>query len=336
MLKEGSTALPWSGSTSIASGLAAKKNTTLEELCLGCPAGMLEYMKAVRSMGYEDVPKYDKLDAMLESMENAAAAAGRGGARGVGRSTVSKGKPKAIASDKSASGKGKTASAAAKRTAKGKSATKAVASEEDEDDEGEEEGEEEEVEVCDVKAKGKGRAAKIQRGSAAVAKGSSAPASPKHRTTVRRSRRLSSPKDGEEFFDALQEHDSNKEEEGDEELEVTKVVRGGAKRTAGGAGKKGASPKGAAIPKGVFVVEVRGASCVRGEGGEASLEMSKVFAVVGTWNNAADEGDPLPLLERLTYRDVPSICSYRSAGARFHTHFFLFSFRRWHARYLGS
>lgn len=244
MLKEGSTALPWSGSTSVASGLAAKKKTTLEELCQDCPAGMLEYMEAVRSMGYQDVPGYDRLDKMLQSMENDGAAAGRG-AGGARRSTASKTNTTASAGNKGASGKRKTASVA-KRT-KGRSATKTVASEE----------EEEEVEVCDAKAKGKGKAAKTQRGSTAAtaAKGTPVPASPKQRTAtaaVRRSRRLSSPKDGEEFFDALQEHDSN---EGDEELEVTKVVRGAA---ATGTGKKSASSKAkaSAKPKGVFLAEV--------------------------------------------------------------------------------
>lgn len=272
MLKEGSTALPWSGSTSVASGLAAKKAATLEALCQGCPAGMLKYMKAVRGMEYEEVPDYDSLDKMLESMESASAGGGRGGgaaAKATAKATAkakAKAKPKAVAGNKSARTRGTSPVArakiapAVKGAAKGKSAAKAVVSEEEE-------------EVC-VKAKGKGRVARGQRAptlETPAVKVPPAPASPKQRTTtaVRRSRRLSSPKDKEEFFDALQEHDSNKEEEdeGDDELEVTKVVRGATRRAGKGgttttgraaAGKKNAPAKATAKPKGVFTVEVRG------------------------------------------------------------------------------
>ncbi|CAN0536054.1 unnamed protein product [Ectocarpus sp. 12 AP-2014] len=56
MLKEGDRALPWSGSSSVKDGLAAKKSATLEALCRGCPAGMLEYMKAVRGMEFKEAP----------------------------------------------------------------------------------------------------------------------------------------------------------------------------------------------------------------------------------------------------------------------------------------
>lgn len=69
MLKNGSLELPWSGSTSIEHGLDMKRNTSLETLCQGCPAGMLEYMRAVREMRYEETPDYDKLDAMLQSLQ---------------------------------------------------------------------------------------------------------------------------------------------------------------------------------------------------------------------------------------------------------------------------
>lgn len=264
MLNEGSTSLPWSGSTSVASGLAAKKSTTLEELCQGCPPGMLEYMKAVRGMEYEDVPEYDKLDAMLQSMENASAGVGRGGSA----ATKAKAKPKAVTGNKSGRTRGALPTASAKSVparsgaAKKKSPLEAVESEE----------KDEEMEVC-VKAKGKGRAAKAQRTATLLTpvKAPPAPVSPKQRATtaIRRSRRLSSPKDQEEFFDALQEHDSNKEEENDDELEVTKVVRGATKRTGRGAattgrgvtGKNNASSKATAKSKGIFLVKVRGGCC---------------------------------------------------------------------------
>ncbi|CAN0072002.1 unnamed protein product, partial [Hapterophycus canaliculatus] len=103
MLKEGSTVLPWSGSTSVASGLAVKKSTTLEALCQGCPSGMLRYMEAVRGMKHEEEPDYDGLDAMLKSMQSSAAAAepARRGSKAV------KGKPKATGGG---GGSGKSAS----------------------------------------------------------------------------------------------------------------------------------------------------------------------------------------------------------------------------------
>ncbi len=270
MLKEGSTALPWSGSTSVASGLAAKKSTTLEALCRDCPPGMLRYMKAVRGMAYEDVPKYDELDAMLKSMlSGAGAGGGRGGAS-------------AGAKPKAASARGASAAAAAGKPAKGpakrKAATEAIAQEEEEG----------------AEARGGGGGAKAKKKRAAAKKGqgtsasSPAPASPKQSATkpaaaaaaARRSRRLSSPKGEEEFFDALQEHDGDTEVEDDEEPEVTKVVRGATTKRRGGgsaaaasatatttkgraaAGKKSASSskaRTAAKSKGVgvFVAEVR-------------------------------------------------------------------------------
>lgn len=76
--------LPWSGSTSVASGLATKKSTSLETLCKGFPATMLQYMKAVRALAYEDTPDYDALDATLEAMQKAGgkvATAARGGGK---------------------------------------------------------------------------------------------------------------------------------------------------------------------------------------------------------------------------------------------------------------
>lgn len=68
MLKEGSSELPWSGSTSIQHGLDMKRNTSLGTLCEGCPVGMLAYMKAARAMTYDETPDYDLLDGMLVSM----------------------------------------------------------------------------------------------------------------------------------------------------------------------------------------------------------------------------------------------------------------------------
>lgn len=79
-----SSPLPWSGSTSVASGLSTKKSTSLETLCKGFPTTMLQYMKAVRGLAYEDTPDYDALDANLEAMQKAggkAAAAAKGGGR---------------------------------------------------------------------------------------------------------------------------------------------------------------------------------------------------------------------------------------------------------------
>lgn len=69
MLQKGSSKLPWSGSTSNEHGLEIKKNTSLETLY--SPAGMLEYMKAVRAMGYAHDPDYDALDAVLGSLTSA-------------------------------------------------------------------------------------------------------------------------------------------------------------------------------------------------------------------------------------------------------------------------
>lgn len=102
MLKKASSELPWSGSTSIQHGLDMKRNTSLERLCEGCPAVMLEYMRAVRAMTYEETPNYDELNAMLQSMQQndnrvaAAKSAGTAGrtrgasARGAAGSTMSK------------------------------------------------------------------------------------------------------------------------------------------------------------------------------------------------------------------------------------------------------
>ncbi|CAM9371404.1 unnamed protein product [Ectocarpus sp. 13 AM-2016] len=208
MLKEGDRALPWSGSTSVKDGLASKKSTTLEELCQGCPAGMLNFMKAVRGLEYEETPDYDKLDAMLKSMESGGDAAG--GARG-GRTAP----------------KSKTPAAAAGASTRGSS--KAASREEEGD-----------VEVCLDDGKGKGRKGK-GGAEASSAKTPPAPGSPKQRATtaVRRSRRLSSPKDGEEFYDALQDHDMDQEEEEEEDLQVTKVVKGAANK---GTGRRGTKP----------------------------------------------------------------------------------------------
>lgn len=69
MLNKSSSELPWSGSTSIKNGLDLKRKTSLETLCRDCPAGMLQYMKAVRVMTYEETPNYDQLDDMLQSMQ---------------------------------------------------------------------------------------------------------------------------------------------------------------------------------------------------------------------------------------------------------------------------
>lgn len=70
LLKEGDSKLPWSDSTSIEDGLEKKRNTSLETLCQNCPAGMLKFMEAVRGMSFEQVPDYDNLDAILQSMKN--------------------------------------------------------------------------------------------------------------------------------------------------------------------------------------------------------------------------------------------------------------------------
>ncbi|CAM9676686.1 unnamed protein product, partial [Ectocarpus sp. 8 AP-2014] len=131
MLKEGDRALPWSGSSSVKDGLVAKKSATLEALCRGCPAGMLEYMKAVRGMEYEEAPDYDKLDAMLKSMESAGAAAGR--ARGGHAAVVPKAQATAAAGGASIRGTFNTAAASRQ--------------------------EEWDVEVCVADRKGKGRKA---------------------------------------------------------------------------------------------------------------------------------------------------------------------------------
>ncbi|CAM9468919.1 unnamed protein product, partial [Ectocarpus fasciculatus] len=213
MLKEGDRALPWSGSSSVKDGLQSKKSTTLEELCQGCPEGMLNYMEIVRRLEYEETPDYNKLDKELKSMESAGAAAG--GARG-GRAAA---KPKARPAAAGASNRG-TSNAASRE-------------------------EERDVEVCAADMKGKGRKRK-GRGEASSAKAPPAPGSPKQRATttaVRRSRRLSSPKGGEEFYDALQEHDMDEgeeEEEEEEDLQVTKVVKGAAARK--GTGRRGTKP----------------------------------------------------------------------------------------------
>lgn len=117
MLNGSDSPLPWSGSTSVANGLATKKSTSLQSLCRGSPAPMLQYMTVVRGMQYEDAPDYDALDAMLLAMQKA----GEGGkpARGV------------PVPEKPRSAKG---------TAKGKS--KATSTE---------------VEVCEGNANGKGK-----------------------------------------------------------------------------------------------------------------------------------------------------------------------------------
>ena len=80
--------LPWSGATSVASGLSTKKSTSLETLCKGFPAAMLQYMKAVRGLAYEETPDYDALDAMLEAMQKAGGK-GTAAAKGGGRSSRS-------------------------------------------------------------------------------------------------------------------------------------------------------------------------------------------------------------------------------------------------------
>lgn len=256
ILKEGSTALPWSGSTSVASGLAAKKSTTLETLCQGCPSGMLEYMQAVRGMKHEQEPDYDALDAMLKSMQSSSASA----APAAGSSKAAKGKPETAGG--SGSSKSASASGASTKTASKKKSSKATEGDEQE----EEEEEVEEMEVFQVESKGKGRPARAQRGSTAdaAAKVPTAPAASTGQR-VRRSRRLSSPRDEEEFFDALQEHDGNKKDGGEAEGEkeepvVTKVVKGATKRTARGAATTTAraAPKATVKAKGTFVLEVGG------------------------------------------------------------------------------
>ena len=89
LLKGGSPSpLPWSGSKSVADGLAKKKKTSLEKLCDECPAPMLEFMKTVRGMEYEDIPDYDGLDAILFAMEKAEGSAGNGPAPGRGKSAA--------------------------------------------------------------------------------------------------------------------------------------------------------------------------------------------------------------------------------------------------------
>lgn len=134
MLKEGPSPLPWSGSTSVANGLATKKATSLETLCRGCPAQMLQYMKDVRGMDYEDTPDYDALDALLQAMQKSggsATAANSGGGRrsAAGRGEASSVQPKA-ASAKPPKGKAKPTPDAeiseAKAKGKKKGATPAV------------------------------------------------------------------------------------------------------------------------------------------------------------------------------------------------------------------
>lgn len=71
MFKEGSSKLPWSGSTSNEDGLDMKTRISLENLCRGCPAGVLEYVKAVRDMAYGEEPNYEILNAKLQSTARA-------------------------------------------------------------------------------------------------------------------------------------------------------------------------------------------------------------------------------------------------------------------------
>lgn len=76
--QDSSSPLPWSGAKSVADGLAKKRKTSLETLCEGCPAPMLDYMRAVRAMEYEDAPEYSSLDAMFAEMQEAGEERGSG------------------------------------------------------------------------------------------------------------------------------------------------------------------------------------------------------------------------------------------------------------------
>ncbi|CAM9791210.1 unnamed protein product [Ectocarpus fasciculatus] len=71
MFKKGSSKLPWSDSTSIEDGLDIKTRTSVKKLCQGCPAGVLEYVKAVRDMAYGEEPNYEILNAKLQSTARA-------------------------------------------------------------------------------------------------------------------------------------------------------------------------------------------------------------------------------------------------------------------------
>lgn len=79
LLRQGSSSpLPWSGAKSVADGLAKKRKASLETLCEGCPAPMLDFMRAVRAMEYEDAPEYSSLDAMFAEMQEAGEERGSG------------------------------------------------------------------------------------------------------------------------------------------------------------------------------------------------------------------------------------------------------------------
>lgn len=50
---------------------------------------MLQYMKAVRGLAYEETPDYDALDVLLEAMQKAGGGKGTAAAKGGGRSSRS-------------------------------------------------------------------------------------------------------------------------------------------------------------------------------------------------------------------------------------------------------
>ena len=51
---------------------------------------MLQYMKAVRALAYEETPDYDALDAMLEAMQKAGGRGGAAAAKGGGGAAAGK------------------------------------------------------------------------------------------------------------------------------------------------------------------------------------------------------------------------------------------------------
>lgn len=169
MLDGGSSRpLPWSGSTSVADGLATKKATSLETLCRGHPSAMLRYMKAVRGMDYEETPDYDALDGMLEAMQKEKVAK-TGAARGATRGSSS-----SDSSTRSASARGGVEAKENHPPAKkGKTTRKPTT----------------EVEVLVKKGKGKGKGASSATTLATAAMAGSVDKSPTLRRGTRRAPR---------------------------------------------------------------------------------------------------------------------------------------------------
>lgn len=250
MLNGGPSPLPWSGSKSVAQGLATKKSTSVETLCTGCPKPMLQYMTNVRGMDYEDTPDYDALEGMLKAMENdsgkgttAKAAAGKKGSK----PAESTGKP----SGSTATSKTRATSSKGAQS-RGASTTS-------------------EVDVCVAEVKDKSKGKKTAEAKSRAPAAAAAVATTPKRSATRRSRRLSpEPPNGDgreeqDFFDARQEQGDDVDVDGDGDdsvvVEVTaskgrarKAARGTSAAVAASTAKK-AAPKDTSADK-PFTLEV--------------------------------------------------------------------------------